>query len=51
VDAELELVVGGDAGQQRGQLHGVGNSAGGGGEEAVEAAGELVAVWGLVPGA
>src|SRR5437867_12832293 len=44
VDAELELVVGGDAGQLRGQLYGVGELAGGeGGEEGPRAADELVA--------
>jgi hypothetical protein len=43
-DAELELVVGGDAGQLGGQLDGVGELAGGqGGEEGLHAADELVA--------
>jgi hypothetical protein len=44
VDAELELVVGGDAGQQRGELDVVGELAGWeGGEEGPHAAHELVA--------
>jgi hypothetical protein len=50
-DAELELVVGGDAGQQRGQRDGVGELARGqGGEEGVEAADELVAGLGVGAG-
>jgi hypothetical protein len=49
-DAELELVVGGDPCQQGGELDGVGELARGqGGEEAVEAADELVAGLGSVP--
>src|SRR5688500_431255 len=44
VDAELELVVGGDPGQLRGQLDGVGELAGWqGGEKGPHAADELVA--------